>query len=125
MQQRDYALYWFGLVWCHVSLISIRASHAQGVSSFYVAFVLAPFASNGSELIAAYNYAVKKTSKTISISLTTLEGAACMNNTFGLGIFMILIYLQGLAWEYLAETLAILLAQVCAVTCRRSSNMFR
>ena len=77
-----------------------------------MAFVLAPFASNGSELVAAYNYAVKKTTKSISISLTTLEGAACMNNTFGLGIFMILIYFQGLAWEYLAETLSILFVQV-------------
>jgi hypothetical protein len=28
------------------------------------------------------------------------------------GIFMILIYAKGLAWEYLAETLTILLAQV-------------
>ena len=62
--------------------------------------------------MAAYNYAVKKTTKSISISLTTLEGAACMNNTFGLGIFMILIYFQGLAWEYLAETLSILFVQV-------------
>jgi hypothetical protein len=69
-------------------------------------------ASNASELIASFNYAAKKTPKSISISLATLEGAACMNNTFGLSIFMFLIYTQGLAWEYLAETFVILFVQV-------------
>lgn len=51
------------------------------VNPFYAAFVLAPMASNASELIAAYNYAAKKTKKTITISLSTLVGAAVMNNT--------------------------------------------
>jgi Ca2+/Na+ antiporter len=58
-----------------------------GIPSFYIAFVAAPLASNASELIAAYNYAQKKTVATITISLTTLEGAAVMNNTFVLGKF--------------------------------------
>ena len=35
-----------------------------------------------------------------------------MNNTFGLGIFMFLVYSQGLAWNYLAETLTILVVEV-------------
>lgn len=46
---------------------------------FYVAFVLAPLASNASEFIAAYSYASKKTQKSITVSLSALEGAACMN----------------------------------------------
>lgn len=41
-----------------------------------------------------------------------MQGAACMNNTFGLGIFMFLVYSQGLAWNYLAETLTILVVEV-------------
>lgn len=83
-----------------------------GVSSFYVSFVLAPLASNASELVAAYNYSLKKTPNSMAIALSTLQGAACMNNTFGLGIFMFLIYSQGLSWEYLAETLSILVVEV-------------
>lgn len=83
-----------------------------GIPAFYIAFVLAPLASNASELIAAYNYAKKKTATSMSISLATLEGAAVMNNTFVLGIFMLLICTQSLAWEFFAETLTILLVQV-------------
>mmetsp|Transcript_15141 Transcript_15141/g.25256 ORF Transcript_15141/g.25256 Transcript_15141/m.25256 type:complete len:499 (-) Transcript_15141:249-1745(-) len=83
----------------------------SGIPSFYVAFVLAPMASNASELVAAYNYAQKKTKASISISMATLLGAAIMNNTFVLGIFMLLVATQGLSWEFFAETLTILLVQ--------------
>lgn len=82
------------------------------VSSFYVAFILAPLASNASELIAAYNYAQKKTSKAMAISFSSLEGAACMNNTFCLGIFLALVYFKGLAWQFTAETISIVAVQL-------------
>ncbi|MGK3744790.1 MAG: Ca2+/Na+ antiporter [Bacillariaceae sp.] len=49
---------------------------------FYVSFILAPLASNSSEVIASMFYAAKKTRKTMTVSLSALEGAACMNNTF-------------------------------------------
>jgi len=40
-----------------------------------------------------------------------LIGAACMNNTFVLAIFLALIYKQGLAWQFTAETVAMILIQ--------------
>jgi len=82
-----------------------------GVPPFYVSFVLAPFASNASELLAAYAYASKKTASSITNSLSSLFGAACMNNTFCLGIFLALCYFQGLAWQFTAETIAIIVVQ--------------
>jgi len=86
-----------------------------GIPAFYIAFVVAPLASNATELIAAYNYSLKKTATSITVSLTTLEGAAVMNNTFVLGVFMMLIYAKGLVWEFFAETLAILLVQIAMI----------
>lgn len=85
-----------------------------GIPAFYVSFVVAPLASNASELIAAYNYAQKKTSKTISISVSALLGAACMNNTFCLGIFAALMSFKkgGLVWEFSAETFSILFVEL-------------
>lgn len=52
-----------------------------GVPGFYISFLLAPLASNASELFAAYQYAKKKTRKTVTISFSTLLGAAILNNT--------------------------------------------
>lgn len=82
-----------------------------GIPAFYISFVVAPFASNASELLSAYTYAKKKTKGAITTSLSTLIGAACMNNTFCLGIFYGLIYFGGLAWQFTAETVAIILIQ--------------
>ena len=83
----------------------------SGVPPFYVSFMLAPLAANLSEVMASFNYAAKKTQKTIDISLSTLQGACAMNNTFVLGIFMILIFFKSLAWTFFAETFSILLIQ--------------
>lgn len=81
------------------------------IPSFYISFVVAPFASNASELLSAYSYAVKKTRSSITISVSTLIGAACMNNTFTLGITFGLMYFQNIAWKFTAETVAMVLIQ--------------
>jgi len=83
-----------------------------GIPPFFVAFILAPLASNASELIASYNYAAKKTSVTIQVSLSQLLGAANMNNTFCLAIFLALICFRPLVWEFTAETISILLIEI-------------
>jgi Ca2+/Na+ antiporter len=82
-----------------------------GISSFYVGFLLAPFASNASELLVAYGMALKKSSKSVTMSFESLIGAACMNNTLCLAVFFALIYCRGLAWKFKAETLGILVIQ--------------
>lgn len=83
-----------------------------GISAFYISFVLAPLASNASELLAAYSYALKKTRKTVTISFSTLLGAAILNNTFVLSIFMLLITIKGLAWQFTAETISIIFVEI-------------
>ena len=87
-----------------------------GIPAFFVAFILAPLASNASEILAAYSFGLKKTEKHITISFAQLQGAACMNNTFCLGIFLVLIFLkEELTWEYSAETLGILITEIIMV----------
>jgi Ca2+/Na+ antiporter len=99
--------------------IAVRAH----MSPFYVSFILAPLASNASEVISSQYYASKKTRKTITVSLTALEGAACMNNTFCLSIFMGLIFFRGLAWQYSAETIAIVVVEFIMGMLLRSKVM--
>merc|ERR1719205_277649 len=82
-----------------------------GIPAFYISFVLAPLASNASELLSAYTYAVKKSSKSITTALSSLVGAACMNNTFCLAIFLALVYFKDLAWQFTAETVSIIVIQ--------------
>jgi Ca2+/Na+ antiporter len=83
-----------------------------GLSPFYVSFILAPLASNASEVISSMYYASKKTRKTITVSLSTLCGAAALNNTFCLSIFFFLIFFRGLAWQFTSETIAIVTVEL-------------
>eukprot|EP00924_Labyrinthula_sp_SR-Ha-C_P009985 maker-scaffold_21-snap-gene-5.29-mRNA-1 protein AED:0.01 eAED:0.01 QI:23/1/1/1/1/1/2/85/494 len=85
---------------------------AMGISSFYVAFFLAPLASNASEFIASYNYAKKMDPEMLTIALSTLQGAAIMNNTFCLSIFLGMIMYQDLEWSYTKEVVSLLFVQL-------------
>uniref|UniRef100_A0A7S1L8V1 EF-hand domain-containing protein n=1 Tax=Neobodo designis TaxID=312471 RepID=A0A7S1L8V1_NEODS len=82
------------------------------IPPFYVSFVLAPLVSNGSELIAAYAYAGKKTEKSMTIALATLVGSSAMNNTFCLAIFLFLVAGKNLKWVFTAEVTSIVLVEV-------------
>merc|ERR1719330_1508397 len=92
-----------------------------GVPNFFVAFLLGPVASNASEMVASYKYAQKKTRKSISVAFSQLLGAACMNNTFCLLIFYLLIAVRGFSWVYHAEVGAIIFAELamCLLASRR------
>jgi Ca2+/Na+ antiporter len=89
-----------------------EVANRVGLSSFYVSFVLAPLASNASELLSSIYYASKKTRKTIAVSLSALCGAAALNNTFCLSIFFLLIFFRGLAWQFTAETISIVTVEL-------------
>lgn len=82
------------------------------IPSFFVAFVLAPIASNASELVSSYVLARRRTMKHMSGALQTLEGAACMNNTYCLGILLALVYFRQLEWRFQSETFSIILIEL-------------
>lgn len=109
-------------------MVTIMSDVGQriGIPPFYVSFLLAPMASNASELLAAYSYAAKKTRKTVTISFSTLLGAAIMNNTFVLAIFMLLLTMKNLAWTFTAETISILVVEICvgAMSFKKVMTMF-
>lgn len=95
-----------------------------GVAPFYVSFVLAPLASNASELVASMNYAAKRTKGTITTSLSTLLGAANMNNTFCLSIFYaLMVFRPTLKWTFSAETISILGVEVIMFFFAYQTNM--
>ena len=82
------------------------------ISPFYVSFVVTPLASNASEVIAGLLFARKKTTDSISLTLSTLHGAATMNSTLSLCIFMCLIYFRQLSWAFTAEVMTVMLVVI-------------
>jgi Ca2+/Na+ antiporter len=80
----------------------------MNVSPFYISFVVTPLASNASEVIAGLIFARKKTTESISLTLSTLHGAATMNSTLSLCLFMSLIYFRQLSWSFSAEVITVM-----------------
>ena len=86
-----------------------------GIAPFYVAFVLAPIASNVTEIISSYNYSRKKTASSIAVSIAALQGSVVMNNTLVTTVFLFLIYTQGLTYQFFAETTSLLIIETLMV----------
>ena len=78
-----------------------------GISPFYVSFIITPFASNASEVLAGLGFAAKKTSEGVALCQSSVLGGASMNATMALCVFMCLIYFRDLSWSYTAETIAV------------------
>jgi len=85
----------------------------SGQLQFYISFIITPIASNASELISALMFARKKKRKITSVSFSALLGAATMNNTLCLGIFLLMIFLKKLTWHFSAEVIPILVCELC------------
>lgn len=62
-----------------------------GIDPFYIAFFLAPIASNAEELVVTYNYALKKTRESYTIAVVAVQGCSCMNTTFCLFVFLLVL----------------------------------
>jgi len=103
-----------------VDVIS-RFGTYTNIPSFYISFIITPFCSNASEVVASIMFAAKRSVASSSMTFSQLYGAATMNNTLVLGVFYALIYIKGLAWEFSAETMTILL--VTFIVCGFGSFM--
>jgi len=86
-----------------------------GISSYYIAFVIVG-GVDVPTLLAVLRYGTKRSERTASICQDTILGSVITLNTLGLGTFMAIVYSQGLAWEYLAEGVAIIASLGLAAT---------
>jgi Ca2+/Na+ antiporter len=84
------------------------------IPPFYVAFVLAPFAANVTEMHTSYMFACKKTSKSTRIALSSLQGSVIMNNTLVLGVLLLIMSVRKVNWAYdmFAQTIVVFVVQL-------------
>ncbi|KAI8469986.1 MAG: hypothetical protein J3K34DRAFT_422230 [Monoraphidium minutum] len=78
-------------------------SRASGVPAFAVGFVLTPLASNSSEFVSSLRFAAKQRISNMSLTLSQVYGAATLNNTLVLGLFLYVVWARQLPWVYSSE----------------------
>nr|DAD21138.1 TPA_asm: hypothetical protein HUJ06_022601 [Nelumbo nucifera] len=88
-------------------------SSATSIPSFFISFIALPLATNSSEAVSALIFASRKKKKTASLTFSEIYGAATMNNILCLSVFLALVYVRHLTWDFSAEVLVILI--VCIV----------
>lgn len=84
-------------------------SAASKIPPFFVAFVVTPFASNASELVSSIIFAKRRRKRNISLTFSQVYGAITMNNTLCMAIFLALVYIRGLTWDFSSEVTVIVL----------------
>eukprot|EP00803_Ostreobium_quekettii_P005573 evm.model.scf_925.3 EVM.evm.TU.scf_925.3 scf_925:25438-32167(+) len=98
---------------------------ASNIPAFFVAFVVTPLASNASELVSSLTFAMKKKKKNISLTFSQIYGAVTMNNTLCLGLFLFVVFMQQLTWNYTAEVTAIVIPTIIVGCIGLSATTFR
>ncbi|XP_047969082.1 sodium/calcium exchanger NCL2-like [Salvia hispanica] len=83
-------------------------SSSANLSSFFVAFVFVPLATNARLAVSAIAEAREKKLKTNSLTLSEIYGTAFMNNVLGLTVLLSLIYFRGITWDFSTEIVMVL-----------------
>ncbi|KAK8527463.1 hypothetical protein V6N13_085293 [Hibiscus sabdariffa] len=87
-------------------------SSATSIPSFFISFIALPLATNSSEAVSAIIFASRKKQRTASLTFSELYGAVTMNNVLCLSVFLALVYVRGLTWDFSSEVLVILIVCV-------------
>ncbi|KAF7849244.1 hypothetical protein BT93_L1048 [Corymbia citriodora subsp. variegata] len=88
-------------------------SDATSIPTFFISFIALPLATNSSEAVSAIIFASRKKLRTASLTFSELYGAVTMNNLLCLSVFLAIVYIRGLTWDFSSEVLVILI--VCFV----------
>ncbi|KAL7218332.1 hypothetical protein ACSBR2_011575 [Camellia fascicularis] len=91
----------------------VNFSDATSIPSFSISFIALPLATNSSEAVSAIIFASRKRMRSASLTFSELCGSVTMNNTLCLSIFLALVYVRGLTWDFSAKVLVILV--ICLV----------
>ncbi|XP_027343951.1 sodium/calcium exchanger NCL1 isoform X2 [Abrus precatorius] len=88
-------------------------SDATSIPAFFISFIALPLATNSSEAVSAIIFASRDKRQTASLTFSEIYGAVTMNNVLCLSVFLALVYVRGLTWNFSSEVLVILV--VCIV----------
>ncbi|KAM5586195.1 sodium/calcium exchanger NCL-like [Rosa sericea] len=87
-------------------------SDATSIPNFFISFIILPLFT-ASEGVSAITFASRKKIRTASLTFSQLYGSVTMKNVLCLSVFLALVYIRELTWDFSAEVLVILI--VCIV----------
>ncbi|KAF5478600.1 hypothetical protein F2P56_005143 [Juglans regia] len=86
---------------------------ATGIPSFFVSFIALPLATNSREAVSTITSASHDKRITASLTFSELYGVVTVNNVLCISVFLALVNIRGLTWDFSSEVLVIVI--VCFV----------
>lgn len=87
-------------------------STKTSIPAFFVAFIVIPFVRS-SEGFGALIFAKRKKQRSTSLTFSQIYAAVTMSHIFSLSVFLALVYIRDLSWDFSAEVLIIII--VCLI----------
>ncbi|KAL0399442.1 UNVERIFIED_CONTAM: Sodium/calcium exchanger NCL1 [Sesamum radiatum] len=84
-------------------------SEAANISSFFIAFIFVPLATNARIATSAISEVRRKKLNINSLTFSEIYGTVLMNNLLGFSVLLSLIYFRGLSWDFSVEVLMVLI----------------
>ncbi|KAL2539383.1 sodium/calcium exchanger family protein/calcium-binding EF hand family protein [Abeliophyllum distichum] len=91
----------------------IESCFVIAAGNYYCSCICLSSATRSRKAVSAIIFASRKTLKSASLTLSELYGAVTLNNTLCLSVFLALVYVRELVWDFSSELLVILI--VCVV----------
>ncbi|KAL5729968.1 hypothetical protein ACHQM5_002855 [Ranunculus cassubicifolius] len=88
-------------------------STATSIPSFFISFVVLPVLMNSSEATSALIFASRKKKRTSSLTFSEIYGSVTIHNLLCVAVFLAIVYVRDLTWNFSAEVLIIVI--VCVV----------
>ncbi|KAI3939551.1 hypothetical protein MKX01_038506 [Papaver californicum] len=94
------------VVWTFIKAVSLLV---LGIGILFLfSFVVLPIAMNYREAMSAIKSARHKKQHSASLTLSEIYTAVFMNNIVGISITLVMVYAQGLEWDFAAEVLVVM-----------------
>ncbi|PON45678.1 Parvalbumin [Parasponia andersonii] len=88
-------------------------SNATSIPKFFISFIVLPLITNSSDAVFAVIFSKKKKIRTSSLTFSEIYASVTMKNVLCLSVFLALVYVRGLTWNFSSEVLIIFI--VCIV----------
>ncbi|KAG7957153.1 hypothetical protein I3843_11G159800 [Carya illinoinensis] len=85
---------------------------ATSIPSFFVSFIALPLATNSREAVSTITSASHDKRITASLTFSELYGVVTINNVLCISVFLALVNIRGLTWDFSSEVLVIVIVSV-------------
>ncbi|KAK4576612.1 hypothetical protein RGQ29_027240 [Quercus rubra] len=85
---------------------------ATSIPSFFVSFIVLPLATSSRDTLSAIRLATQDKRHTASLSFSEIYGTVTIHNVLSIPVFLALVYIRGLTWDFSAEVLVILIVSI-------------